>query len=99
MVAKLGYRLCISRPFITMHSSIFKKKFKTIIMPYINIKVTKENLSQTQKAKLIEGVTTVMENVLDKKKRTTIVIIDEVDTDNWGIQGEQVTVRREQNSK
>lgn len=68
-------------------------------MPYINIKVTKENLSQTQKAKIIEGVTTVIEDVLDKKKRTTIVIIDEIETDNWGIQGEQVTTRRQRNNE
>ncbi len=68
-------------------------------MPYINIKVTKENLSQKQKAKIIEGVTAVIEDVLDKKKRTTVIIIDEVDTDNWGIQGEQVSIRRQRNNE
>jgi len=63
-------------------------------MPYVNVKITKENLSTEQKAELIEKVTEAVESVLEPKKRTTIVIIDEVDTDNWGIMGEQVTKRR-----
>jgi len=65
-------------------------------MPYVNIKITKENLSSAQKQALIEGATDLLDRVLDKKERTTIVIIDEVDTDNWGIAGMQVTKRRQQ---
>ena len=64
-------------------------------MPYVNIKITKENLTQEQKAALIKGTTEVLAKVLPPKNRTTIVIIEEVDTDNWGIHGEQVTLRRQ----
>jgi len=63
-------------------------------MPYINIKVTKEGITSSQKARLIEGVTTLLKEVLNKNPSTTFVIIDEVETDNWGIAGEQVTERR-----
>lgn len=63
-------------------------------MPYINIKITKEGATSKQKAELIEGVTSLLEKVLSKNKVTTFVIIDEVETDNWGIAGEQVTIRR-----
>jgi len=63
-------------------------------MPYVNIKVTKEGITSSQKARLIEGVTTLLKEVLNKNPSTTFVIIDEVETDNWGIAGEQVTVRR-----
>lgn len=32
--------------------------------------------------------------MLDKNPQTTVVVIDEVETDNWGIGSESVTVRR-----
>jgi 4-oxalocrotonate tautomerase len=64
-------------------------------MPYVNIKVTKEGVSPQQKAELIRGVTQLLADVLGKNPATTVVVIDEVDTDNWGIGGETVTVRRQ----
>jgi 4-oxalocrotonate tautomerase len=63
-------------------------------MPYINIKITKEGATSKQKAELIEGVTSLLQKVLGKNRATTFVIIDEIETDNWGIAGEQVTARR-----
>ena len=63
-------------------------------MPYVNIKVTKESVTAEQKAELIKGVTDLLQRVLGKNPATTFVVIDEVETDNWGIAGEQVTVRR-----
>ena len=63
-------------------------------MPYVNIKITKEGASPEKKAELIRGVTTLLQDVLGKNPQTTIVVIDEVETDNWGIGGETVTVRR-----
>ncbi|HYA85679.1 MAG TPA: 4-oxalocrotonate tautomerase family protein [Nitrospirota bacterium] len=63
-------------------------------MPYVNIKITKEGATTEQKAKLIQGVTTMLKEVLGKNPQTTVVVIEEVDTDNWGIAGESITVRR-----
>ena len=63
-------------------------------MPYVNIKVTREGVTADQKAELISGVTDLLQRVLDKNPATTVVVIDEVETDNWGIAGEQVTHRR-----
>ncbi|WP_041961862.1 2-hydroxymuconate tautomerase family protein [Sulfurospirillum cavolei] len=64
-------------------------------MPYVNIKITKEGASKEQKEKLIAGVTDLLVDVLGKNRSTTVVVIDEVDTDNWGIGGEQVTKLRQ----
>ena len=64
-------------------------------MPYVNIKITKEGATSDQKAALIEGVTRLLQNILGKNPETTVVVIDEVDTDNWGIGGETVTVCRQ----
>ena len=63
-------------------------------MPYVNIKITDEGVTAEQKAELIRGVTDLLVNVLDKNPQTTVVVIDEVSTDNWGIGGESVTARR-----
>jgi 4-oxalocrotonate tautomerase len=64
-------------------------------MPYVNIKVTKEDVTPEQKEQLIRGVTQLLVDILGKNPLTTIVVIDEVETDNWGIAGESVTVRRQ----
>lgn len=67
-------------------------------MPYVNIKVTggSEAPSVQQKAELIQGVTELLSRVLNKNPETTVVVIDEVDMDNWGIGGKSVTVCRQQ---
>jgi 4-oxalocrotonate tautomerase len=43
---------------------------------------------------LIKGATQLLVDVLGKNPNTTVVVIDEVETDNWGIAGETVTVRK-----
>jgi len=55
-------------------------------MPYVNIKITDE------------GVTNLLQSVLGKNPKTTVVVIDEINTDNWGIAGERVTERRKRDA-
>ncbi len=63
-------------------------------MPFVNIKVTNEGVSADEKAALIKGATDLLEKVLGKDPATTVVVIEEVNTDNWGIGGESITLRR-----
>lgn len=63
-------------------------------MPYVNIRITREGATAEQKAALIRGATQLLVDVLGKNPQTTVVVIDEVETDNWGFGGETVTVRR-----
>jgi len=60
-------------------------------MPFVNIRITREGATVDQKKRLIKGVTDLLQDVLGKNPKTTFVIIDEVETDNWGIAGESVT--------
>ena len=62
-------------------------------MPYVNFKLTPEGLTADKKRSLIKAVTNLLETELGKNPETTVVIIDEVETDNWGIGGESVTNR------
>jgi 4-oxalocrotonate tautomerase len=63
-------------------------------MPYVNIKITREGATAEQKTQLIRGVTNMLRDVLGKDPLTTVVVIEEVETDNWGIGGESITIRR-----
>ena len=63
-------------------------------MPYILIQVTREGVTQAQKQALIAGATDLVVHTLNKDPATTFVVIEEVDTDNWGVAGISVTERR-----
>ncbi|BFT72904.1 MULTISPECIES: 4-oxalocrotonate tautomerase family protein [Paenibacillus] len=60
-------------------------------MPIVNIQVTREgttpdrqSVTAEEKAAIIKGVSEVLLNVLNKPLESTFVVIEEVDTDNWG---------------
>ena len=67
-------------------------------MPYILIQITKENVSIQQKQQLIKEATDLVVRILDKDPATTFVVIDEVETDNWGVAGEYVSAIRQRQS-
>lgn len=68
-------------------------------MPYVNIKITREGATPEQKALLIQEVTRLLAETLGKNPATTVVVIEEVETDNWGIGGEPVTALRKRQMK
>ena len=68
-------------------------------MPYVNIKVTREGVTTEQKELLIRETTAMLERVLNKDPQTTHVVIDEIETDNWGVGGETVTRLRTRQQK
>jgi 4-oxalocrotonate tautomerase len=53
-------------------------------MPLINIRITRDGATAEQKAALIQGATQLLVDVLGKNPATTVVIIDEVDTETGG---------------
>ncbi|BCZ18693.1 4-oxalocrotonate tautomerase [Helicobacter sp. NHP19-012] len=67
-------------------------------MPFINIKITQEEGQPTkeQKQALIAEVTQVVAKVLKRDRiASTTVIIEEINTDNYGLGGKSVTQIRE----
>lgn len=65
-------------------------------MPYIKIEVTREGVTREQKQKLINGITDLVSDTLKKDPHLTHVVIQEVELDDWGYAGQQVSVLREQ---
>lgn len=62
-------------------------------VPYINIRLVDSKLSAEKKSEVIREVTDVMVRILGKDPKTTWVLIDEINSDNFGIAGESVTER------
>ena len=58
-------------------------------MPYVNIKITDEHVTRKEKRQLIEGVTQLLVDVLNKNPKTTHIVIDEIPIENWGYNGKQ----------
>ena len=68
-------------------------------MPIVTVQITKEGVTREQKAAVIQGVTKVLEDVLQKPPHLTFVVIQEVELDDWGVGGLQVPeYRRSQES-
>ncbi|WP_394846406.1 4-oxalocrotonate tautomerase family protein [Pendulispora brunnea] len=72
-------------------------------MPMVTIQVTREGTSPDrnsvtaeEKAALIKGVSELLLNVLKKPLEATFVVIEEVDTENWGWGGLPVPEYRRQ---
>ena len=64
-------------------------------MPFIHLQITRDGVTREQKAQVIAEFTETLERVLGKDPVLTHVVIDEVDTDDWGWQGKTTTeIRR-----
>jgi 4-oxalocrotonate tautomerase len=72
-------------------------------MPIVTIQVTREgsrpgndSVTADEKAQLIKGVSQLLLDVLNKPLAATFVVIEEVDTENWGWGGLPVNEYRKQ---
>jgi 4-oxalocrotonate tautomerase len=65
-------------------------------MPYVKIEVTREGATREQKRQLIKGVTVLITDILNKDPQLTHVVMQEINLDDWGYAGEQVSALREQ---
>jgi 4-oxalocrotonate tautomerase len=63
-------------------------------MPYVHVRITPPGTPRERKERVIKGITDVLVHELDKDPALTFVVIEEVDTDDWGVAGESTTTRR-----
>ena len=63
-------------------------------MPFVNIKLIPDGITAEQKERVIAGVTKVLQDELGKDPDSTVVIIEAVESDNWGRGGQSITKRR-----
>ena len=55
-------------------------------MPYVEVKVA-GSLESSQKKKIAEGITKVLQDVAGKAPKSTYVVIEEVSRENWAVGG------------
>lgn len=66
-------------------------------MPYINLKLTNDGVTREQKLQIVKEFTETLQTVLGKKPEHTHIVIEEIDSDNWGFSGLLTTDYRKQN--
>jgi len=60
-------------------------------MPIVTIQVTGKPITKDQKDQLIKQSTDMLVDVLQKDPKNTWVLIEEIETGNWGMDGKNVT--------
>jgi 4-oxalocrotonate tautomerase len=63
-------------------------------MPFVNVRITRDGVTREQKAQVISEITETLQRVLGKDPHLTHIVIEEVDTDNWGYAGMTTTEYR-----
>ena len=60
-------------------------------VPYVKVEIAKGIATVEQKRAVIKGMTDVLVKELGRNPEYIFVVIDEVDTDNWGRKGLSLT--------
>ena len=63
-------------------------------MPFVSVRITRDGVTREQKAQVISEMTQTLQRVLGKEPELTHVVIEEIDTDNWGVAGKSATAMR-----
>lgn len=56
-------------------------------MPYVNVKLVKQQVSGEQKQLLITGLMDTIVKIMDRNPDLTVITVDEIDQSNWFIGG------------
>ena len=56
-------------------------------MPFVNIKIVKNQVSLEKKKELIRGLTDLIVNIMGRDRKLTVITVDELDESQWAIGG------------
>jgi 4-oxalocrotonate tautomerase len=60
-------------------------------MPYINLKILKEQVSEEIKQQLVDGLIEIVTVIMHRNKDLTVITVDEMEAKNWFIGNEPMT--------
>jgi len=60
-------------------------------MPYVNIKLVKNQVSSEQKDQVIEGLTDLIVNIMGRDRFSTVITINELNENQWAIGGKTLS--------
>lgn len=56
-------------------------------MPYVNVKITRGDVSIDQKRRIVQDISRSLVETLGKKPEHIHIVIDEIAPENWGFAG------------
>jgi 4-oxalocrotonate tautomerase len=56
-------------------------------MPYVNLQITKGDVTRDQKKQLVSDITDSLVKTLGKKPEHIHIVIQEIEEENWGFAG------------
>jgi len=59
-------------------------------MPFVNIKVIKDQINQDRKQELLHGLTNLLNEVMGRDKALATIVIDEIEQTSWAINGSAI---------
>lgn len=59
-------------------------------MPYVNVKVVKQQVTKQQKDLLISGLMDIIVDIMGRNPDLTVITVDEIDQSNWFIGGKSI---------
>ena len=60
-------------------------------MPYINVKLVKQQVTNESKQLLIDGIIDIIEKIMGRNRNLTVITLDEIDAANWFIGGQPIS--------
>ena len=52
-------------------------------MPYVNLRILKNQVSENQKKEIVEGLTDLISTIMGRGRNFTVITIDEVEENKW----------------
>jgi 4-oxalocrotonate tautomerase len=59
-------------------------------MPFVNVKLVKQQVDAMQKQALVDGLMDIVVNIMHRDPQLTVITIDELDQTNWMIGGKPI---------
>ena len=64
-------------------------------MPFVNVKLIKEQIFKEKKIQIIEGLTDLVVNIMNRERSLTTIVIDEIEHDSWAIGGRVIEPQKD----
>lgn len=59
-------------------------------MPYVNLKIVKQQVNSDKKELLLKGLMDIIVNKMGRDPKLTVITVDEIDKSNWYIGGQSI---------
>lgn len=64
-------------------------------MPFINVKVVKEQVNEKSKKEIFSGLTELISEVMGRDKTLTTIVLDEIESTSWAINSNAIDVEND----